>query len=215
MDNAQMEDLYSSAERLNNYQIFIDDTAALKIQEFKTKARIMVRKHNVGIIFVDYLQLMKDPTKKLREQEISSISSQLKEIAKELQIPVIALSQLNREFGKSNTAVREPQLSDLRESGAIEQDADMVMFLFKPSDGEIEADAQLKEIFYCKIEKFRNGTAPIKFVGKFKKDTQRHTWLKVVDGQFNPISNDWNPGNLKPVNSIDFTQPKRTEEPPF
>jgi len=194
LNDWQMGEIYKGAEKLNNCEIMIDDTAALKIQEFKTKARIMKRKHNVGLIVIDYLQLMKDPTKKMREQEISSISSQLKEVAKELEIPVIALSQLNREFGKAGTAGREPQLSDIRESGAIEQDADLVMFLFKPSREEIEQDKELENIFYNKIEKFRNGTAPVKFIGNFAKETQTHEWLKVVDGKtLSPIGNDWTP----------------------
>lgn len=203
VDNQQMDNLYRSADRLNKIEIYIDDTAALKIQEFKTKARIMVRKHNVGIIVIDYLQLMKDPTKKLREQEISSISSQLKEMAKELDIPIIALSQLSREYAKAGAAAREPQLSDLRESGAIEQDADIVLMLFKPSEESLAEDASLKEIFYTKIVKNRNGDAPVKFIGRFIKEIQSHPWLKTVDDEtLAPIGDKW-----KPV-PIDYTIPK-------
>lgn len=194
IDEQQMLNIYNTVERMSQLEILIDDTAALKIQEFRTKARIMVRKHHVGIIFVDYLQLMKDPNKKMREQEIASISSGLKEIAKELEIPIIALSQLNRDFGKPGTGVREPQLSDLRESGAIEQDADMVMMLFKPTDAEIEEDRELENIFYNKIVKFRNGTSPVKFIGKFAKEIQQHEWLKVIDGKtMLPLGGNWKP----------------------
>ncbi len=211
----QMEQIHRSSERLGNCEILIDDTAALKIQEFKTKARIMKRKHNVGLIVIDYLQLMKDPSKKMREQEISSISSQLKEIAKEIEIPIIALSQLNREFGKAGTAGREPQLSDIRESGAIEQDADLVMFLFKPSKEEIEQDKELENIFYNKIEKFRNGTAPVKFIGSFAKETQTHEWLNVIDGTGKPTGGNWKP--VAEVNQKPFSFPVKnhyeTEKP--
>lgn len=194
VDDLQMQHLYNSAKRFDKINFFIDDTAALKIQEFKTKARIMVRKHNVGIIIIDYLQLMKDPTKKMREQEISSISSQLKEMAKELDIPIVALSQLSREYAKAGSAAREPQLSDLRESGAIEQDADIVMFLFKPSDESVTDDSGLKEIIYAKIAKHRNGDAPVKFISKFVKETQSHPWLKTVDEEtLAPIGDNWKP----------------------
>lgn len=208
MDDWQLQKLYSTAEKLNECQILVDDTAALKIQEFKAKARIMVRKHNVGIIFIDYLQLMKDPSKKMREQEISSISSSLKEMAKELMIPIIALSQLSREFGKATGAEkRDPQLSDLRESGAIEQDADMVMFLSKPGDEQLKEDAGLNDIFYLKIAKFRNGTAPVKFLGKFVKETQSHEWLKIVDGNMQLVGEKWTP-----VTSNDYTQTKQQQQ---
>ncbi len=209
MDNAQMESLYKGAERLNDCHLFIDDTGALKIQEFKTKARILKRKHNVGLIIIDYLQLMKDPTKKMREQEISSISSTLKEMAKELEIPIIALSQLSREFGKLEKGHREPQLSDLRESGAIEQDADMVLFLYPPSESEMAEDASLRSIVYAKIEKFRNGTAPVKFISKFDKDTQNVNWIKCIDEKdLNPIGDTWgSPSNFRTV-ARDITEPK-------
>jgi len=203
----QMGEIYKGAENMNKCEILIDDTAALTIQEFKTKARVMKRKNNVGLIVIDYLQLMKDPTKKMREQEISSISSQLKQMAKELQIPVIALSQLNREFGKEGKPGREPQLSDIRESGAIEQDADIVMFLYKPSKEEIEEDRALADIFYNKIEKFRNGTAPVKFVGEFKKDSQTHGWLKIVDGSsLALIGEGWTPIATEKTPSTGATQ---------
>lgn len=203
LDHQQMRDVYDGVDRMNQLEFFIDDTPSLKIQEFQTKARIMVRKNNVGIIFVDYLQLMTNPNKKMREQEIASISSGLKQTAKELDIPIIALSQMTREFGKPGTGNREPQLSDLRESGAIEQDADMVMMMFKPTDAEIEEDRNLENIFYNKIVKFRNGTAPVKFIGKFEKNTQTHEWLKVVDGKtMMPVGGNWKPVPTEKTNEL-------------
>ena len=106
--------------------IFIDDTAALNIFELRAKCRRLKNKHNVGLIIIDYLQLMSGAGENRngnREQEISRISRDLKGLAKELQVPIIALSQLSREVEKRKEGAKIPQLSDLRESGAIEQDA--------------------------------------------------------------------------------------------
>lgn len=110
---------------------FIDDTAAISIFEFRAKARRMVNENGVQLIIVDYLQLMKGEGGN-REQEISSISAAIKQTAKELDIPIIALSQLSRQVENRPAGSKKPQLSDLRESGSIEQDADMVMFLYRP-----------------------------------------------------------------------------------
>jgi replicative DNA helicase len=119
------------AGRLARANIFIDDTAALGILELRAKARRLKAEHNAGLIIVDYLQLMQGPrTAENREKEISAISRSLKALAKELDIPVIALSQLSRAVeGRTD---KRPILSDLRESGAIEQDADVVMFVHRP-----------------------------------------------------------------------------------
>lgn len=120
-------------QRLERAPIFIDDSAALNIFEFRAKARRMVNKHNVGLIIIDYLQLMGGSMERPanREQEISHISRNLKALAKELNVPIIALSQLSRAVETRRDAVKMPQLSDLRESGAIEQDADMVLFIYR------------------------------------------------------------------------------------
>ncbi|MCH5216572.1 MAG: replicative DNA helicase [Muribaculaceae bacterium] len=113
--------------------LYVDETANLSILEFRTKARRLVREHNVKIIIIDYLQLMNASGMKFgsREQEVSMISRSLKQLAKELNIPIIALSQLNRSV-ENRTDGKRPQLSDLRESGAIEQDADIVCFIHRP-----------------------------------------------------------------------------------
>jgi len=113
--------------------IFIDDTPSLSIYDFRAKCRRLKAQHDIGIVIIDYLQLMTGPaeTKGNREQEVSTISRSLKAIAKELNIPIIALSQLNRSV-ETRTGSKRPQLSDLRESGAIEQDADMVLFIHRP-----------------------------------------------------------------------------------
>lgn len=123
--------LSRSVGRLAQAKIFIDDTPALGILELRAKARRMKAEHNVGLVIVDYLQLIQGPkSSESREREISMISRSLKALAKEINIPVLALSQLNRAVeGRSD---KRPVLSDLRESGAIEQDADVVLFVHRP-----------------------------------------------------------------------------------
>ncbi|SFE62593.1 replicative DNA helicase [Chitinophaga sp. CF118] len=142
--------------------IFFDDTPALTTFELRAKARRLVHNHGVGLIIIDYLQLMSvtEIAKGggLREQEISKISRDLKALAKELNIPVIALSQLSRDIEKRKDN-RGAMLSDLRESGAIEQDADMVMFLSRPDyqQESAEVDPALRNGIEIKIAKHRNG----------------------------------------------------------
>lgn len=138
--------------------IFFDDTPALTVFELRAKARRLVHNYGVGLIIIDYLQLMSGANSGNREQEISKISRDLKGLGKELNIPIIALSQLSRDVEKRKEG-RGPQLSDLRESGAIEQDADMVMFLSRP-DYQMEAtevDPSLRGNVDVKIAKHRNG----------------------------------------------------------
>ncbi|HEY9257541.1 replicative DNA helicase [Chitinophaga sp.] len=150
-------------ERLAKAPIFIDDTPALNIFELRAKCRRLVHNHGVGVIIIDYLQLMSgssDGKGSNREQEISKISRDLKGLAKELQVPIIALSQLSRDVEKRKDGNKMPQLSDLRESGAIEQDADMVMFLYRPEYYEIntnEMGESNKGETHVRIAKHRNG----------------------------------------------------------
>lgn len=136
MDDAMMNGLYTKGlQPLSSTKLFIDDTPALNVFELRGKLRRLKRKHNIGIAFIDYLQLMSgvnDGERRNREQEISFISRSLKGVAKELNIPIIALSQLNRSTETRKGDNKMPQLSDLRESGAIEQDADMVMAMYRP-----------------------------------------------------------------------------------
>jgi replicative DNA helicase len=121
--------LVNAAGEISEAPIYIDDTPAISILELKSKARRLKAEKNVGLIVVDYLQLMQGKNAENRQQEISEISRSLKALAKELSVPVIALSQLNRSL-ESRTDKR-PQLADLRESGAIEQDADVILFLYR------------------------------------------------------------------------------------
>lgn len=133
--------LSSKLDKMKDFPLYIEDEAGMDIHDIISKARIYKRKHNIKIIFVDYLQLIRDRTKQNnREQEIASIARNLKLIAKELQIPVIALSQLSRAV--ETRTDKRPKLSDLRESGAIEQDADIVTFLYRHEyyhpDGDLD-----------------------------------------------------------------------------
>jgi replicative DNA helicase len=124
--------LQNAAAQLHEAPIFIDDTAAIGILEMRAKARRLVSETPLGLIVIDYLQLIRGPqSAENRQQEISSISRSLKALAKELQVPVIALSQLSRAV-ETRGGSKRPMLSDLRESGAIEQDADVVLFVYRP-----------------------------------------------------------------------------------
>ena len=157
--------------------IYIDDTPALSIRELRTKCRRLRSQKDVQLIIVDYLQLMSGNTDGRggnREQEIASISRALKGIAKELNVPVLALSQLSRSV-ETRGGDKKPQLSDLRESGSIEQDADMVIFLYRPEYYGLDQDAEgnptqgMGEVI---IAKHRNGsleTVQLKFIGRFTK----------------------------------------------
>jgi replicative DNA helicase len=165
LEEHEMKQLYAKGiQRLAQAPIFIDDSAALNIFELRAKCRRLKNKHNVGLILIDYLQLMSgtgDNRNGNREQEISKISRDLKGLAKELQVPIIALSQLSREVEKRKEGNKMPQLSDLRESGAIEQDADMVMFLYRPEYYDINANEfgeSNKGETHVRIAKHRNGS---------------------------------------------------------
>jgi replicative DNA helicase len=148
-----------AAGRLARANMFIDDSASLGILELRAKARRLKAEHNIGLIIVDYLQLMQGPrTAENREKEISAISRSLKALAKELAIPVVALSQLSRAVeGRTD---KRPILSDLRESGAIEQDADVVMFVHRPEmfvDPKSERAAEVQGRAEIIVGKQRNG----------------------------------------------------------
>lgn len=174
----EWQQLNSKIARLNEAPIFIDDTPALSIFELRSKCRRLKEQNNIEMIVIDYLQLMRgDDTNNKngnREQEVSYISRSLKALAKELDVPVIALAQLSRASEKRGTAA-VPILSDLRESGSIEQDADMVMFLFRAEYykiTEFEDGSSTHGIAELHIAKNRNGaldTVRMRFVHDFTK----------------------------------------------
>jgi replicative DNA helicase len=193
--NGRLEDwewvqLEEKIEGLTNAPIYIDDTPALSIFELRAKIRRLKSQYKIDIIMIDYLQLMRGSDKSgNREQEVSTISRSLKAMAKEFNVPVITLSQLNRSV-ESRGGDKKPQLSDLRESGAIEQDADMVLFIHRPEyyglteTAEGESTAGLAELI---IAKHRNGeTGTVKL--KFKKEyTEFSDWDSfVLDDDFVP-----------------------------
>lgn len=158
----EIANIRSTTAELSKAKLLIDDTASLSIMEFTAKARRMKQKYNIGLIIVDYLQLMTGNGEKSREQEISNISRNLKKVAKDLNIPIIALSQLSR--GVESRADKRPMLSDLRESGAIEQDADMVIFLHRPEYYGITTDAKGESLIgLCEaiISKNRKGITTV------------------------------------------------------
>jgi|TARA_B110001454_G_scaffold210249_1_gene224576 replicative DNA helicase len=177
LQDFEMVQLHEKIKQLSEALIYIDDTPALTIFELRAKARRLVKNHNVGIIIIDYLQLMSaGGNAGNREQEISTISRSLKGIAKELKIPVIALSQVNRGVeNRTGTGSKRPMLSDLRESGAIEQDADIVTFIYRPEyykiyewDNGDDSRSQAEII----IAKHRNGALEnvrLKFTAEFAK----------------------------------------------
>ena len=134
LSRQEWEQLNSRVRSLFSAPLYVDDSPSLSILELRTKARRLVKEHGVKIIIIDYLQLMNATGMKFgsREQEVSMISRSLKQLAKELNIPVIALSQLSRKVEERNDGNKRPQLSDLRETGAIEQDADIVCFIHRP-----------------------------------------------------------------------------------
>jgi replicative DNA helicase len=195
----EWKQLNTKVKGLEDAPIYIDDTPALSIFELRAKCRRLKEQHNIQLIVVDYIQLMRagDNTGN-REQEISTISRSLKALAKELNVPVLVLSQLNRSV-ETRGGLKRPQLSDLRESGAIEQDADMVIFIYRPEyydmlEGEDGEDLRGKgEII---IAKHRNGSLDsvfLKFIGKYIKFTDIY-------------SNEMDPGaGMSPDGSFDNT----------
>jgi replicative DNA helicase len=200
--------------RQNAIKMFIDDTPALSVPQLRSKLRRLIKKHNVGLVVIDYLQLMKGDTKRNgnREQEISQISRDLKVVAKELKIPIIALSQLNRDIEKR--ANKEPQLSDLRESGAIEQDADLIIFLYRPSEEAIKEDWTLKNVVMASIKKHRNGNT-FDAALEFKKEIQLFSQPTDFEKKEEPKNPD-NPsagisGNYQPSRQL----PKEKDDLPF
>ena len=196
LENYEYEQLLSKGiKKLEIAPIFIDDTAAVNIFEFRAKARRLVNKHNVGLIIIDYLQLMSGTGDRgsNREQEISNISRNLKALAKELNVPIIALSQLSRAV-ETRKESKMPQLSDLRESGAIEQDADMVMFIYRPEYYEVMSNENGESTHgetHIRIAKHRNGSLEtIKL--RAKLDIQKfEEW--DGDGGIPGLGNNWKP----------------------
>jgi len=207
MENHEWKQIDSTIQNLVKAPLYIDDTPALSIFEFRSKARRLAAAHDIKLIVVDYLQLMTGPPEMrgLREQEVSAVSRLLKAVAKELNIPVIALSQLNRAV-ETRGGNKRPQLSDLRESGAIEQDADLVLFIHRPEAYGITEDEQglsLRGIAEIIIAKHRNGsTADVQLA--FKKHQARFAALDDSD-----LIQSALPNNVSTTNTTTITRPSK------
>ncbi len=177
MSDDEWKRLHDAVNTLSDMPIYIDDTPGINIFELRAKCRRLKKNHDISMIVIDYLQLMSAGVKSggNREQEISSISRALKGLAKELDVPVIALSQLSRAV-ETRGGDKKPVLSDLRESGAIEQDADIVTFIYRPGYYEMENDFEtpkdLAEIILAKHRNGALGTVELKFVNNYVKFTE-------------------------------------------
>ncbi len=171
LQQTDWEQLHFSLKPLSKAPIYIDDTPSISINEFRTKAKRLVKSKGVRFIVVDYLQLMQGPPDLrggMREQEVAAISRSLKATAKELEIPIMALSQLSRNAVQRGNSNNKPMLSDLRESGSIEQDADIVMFVHRPDAvglGDTVEDKEYTEIIIAKNRNGQIGTIPMRFKG--------------------------------------------------
>jgi replicative DNA helicase len=165
------QNLAQAAGLLSDLPIFIDDTPGLTIMELRAKARRIMSESGLGMIIIDYLQLMRSGTKvDSREQEISEISRSLKGLAKEMGIPIMALSQLNRGVESRGNKDKRPQLSDLRESGAIEQDADTIWFVYRDEVYNKESTEQgIAEIIVGKQRAGATGTAKVRFFNQYTR----------------------------------------------
>ena len=167
LEDKDWENIARASGPLAAAKIFIDDTAGVSVMEMRSKCRRIKMEHGIDLILIDYLQLMSGSGES-RQQEVSEISRSIKAIAKEMQCPVIALSQLSR--APEQRADHRPMLSDLRESGSIEQDADLVMFLYR--DEYYNKETEEKNIGECIVAKQRNGpvgTVKLAWLGQFSK----------------------------------------------
>ena len=216
--------------------IYVDDTPSLSVFELRSKARRLVKEHNVQCLIIDYLQLMNASGMSFgsREQEVSIISRSLKGLAKELDIPIIALSQLNRGVeGRTGLEGKRPQLSDLRESGAIEQDADMVCFIHRPEYYHLTEDAEgnsligIAEIIIAKHRNGATGDVQLKFKNTYAKfmnkddrdkdDNPFNSGYQVISSKMNEGGADFynNPASLTPQTSNPLQGSGRNDDVPF
>ena len=222
LENYEWEQLDFKIKDLYDAPIYVDDTPSLSVFELRTKARRLVREHGIKIIIIDYLQLMNASGMNFgsREQEVSTISRSLKGLAKELNIPIIALSQLNRGVeSRQGAEGKRPQLADLRESGAIEQDADMVCFIHRPEYYKITEDERgnslvgLAEIIIAKHRNGAVGDVRLRFKSEFAK------FMNIDDDVpvrvFSSKNQDEQMGGMPPIPpaGADFLAPGNNEVP--
>lgn len=211
MTESEWEQLHMKIGALAKAPFYIDDTPGLPVMEFRTKVKRLVKSKNVGLVIVDYLQLMQGPSelRGMREQEVAAVSRTLKATAKEMDIPIIALSQLSRQAVHRTGGSGKPQLNDLRESGSIEQDADMVLFVHRPdyvglsqNNGDIEETELI-------IAKHRNGEiGSIKM--KFRSNLVR--FVEVDDDLINYYSKN---DEYMTMNPMDISMNSNHSYSPF
>ncbi len=212
---------------LTDAPLYIDDTPALTIFELRAKCRRLKAKHNIELVIIDYLQLMSGSSdgKGNREQEISNISRSMKSLAKELGVPIIALSQLSRAV-ETRAGSKRPILSDLRESGAIEQDADMVLFIYRPEYYQIHQDEEgnsterMAELIVAKHRNGALGTVKLTFMNELAKFTDYEPIPYLPNNTSFRPSGNFEPNNDEPSSNF-MTRPSRMndinddDEPPF
>lgn len=210
--------LVESIGTLQTSNLIIDDTPALTVFDLRAKCRRLKHKYDIQMIIVDYLQLMRggnDVSGKggNREQEISTISRSLKALAKELNVPIIALSQLNRSV-ETRGGNRRPMLSDLRESGSIEQDADMVLFLYRPEYYGLDTfedqtpSAGLAEIMFAKNRHGSTGDVRVRFISQFTKFTD-------VDQTYGGADDSFTDTAIRPNQSFDILESSMNDDSPL
>ncbi len=204
----EWQQLHSKIGKLSEAPLLIDDTPALNIFEFRAKCRRLKSQYDIQMIIIDYLQLMHGKAEGMggggnREQEIGSISRALKSVAKELEVPVLALSQLSRAVeSRPGQNGKRPMLSDLRESGSIEQDADLVLFLYRPEyygiteDENGRSNAGVGEVIIGKNRHGETGIVPLRFIGKYVKFVD-------LEDNFLPPSSFSSDSSLVPSESFD------------
>jgi len=218
LENYEWEQLEYKIKDLENAPVFVDDTPAISIFEFRAKCRRLKQKYDIQAVVIDYLQLMTGSRESgSREQEVSNISRSLKSVAKELDIPIIALSQLNRSV-EMRSGSKRPQLSDLRESGAIEQDADLVIFIHRPEYYGLDVDEEgnsLKGIAEIIVAKHRNGPTGdvhLKFIREYAKFVDLDDQLAYIEDDGN---GDSQATFQSKMNHDDIAGNEGFEEPPF
>jgi len=226
----EWQQLHSKIGRLNEAPLFIDDTPNLDIFDLKEKCRRLKEENDIELVIVDYLQLLRDRKSKNcavnREQEIGNIVRELKSIARELSITILAISQLSRALeSRPGINAKRPMLIDLRESGSIEQDADVVLFLYRPEYYGITEDEQgrsqvgVAEIIIAKQRNGETGFMPLKFLGKFVKFLDMEDDLNAPSNSFAAAfgmypSQDFEKQSnviIRPVEMDDYSN----DDPPF
>lgn len=225
LERHEWEQLNSRIRKLAEAPIFIDDTAALSVFDLRAKCRRLKLEHDVQLIIIDYIQLMTiggESKYGTREQEVSNISRALKNIAKELNVPIIALSQLNRQV-ETRSGAKKPQLSDLRDSGAIEQDADVVMFIYRPEKHGFTEDEQgnsttgQAEIIVAKHRNGPTGEVAIRFVEHLAKfvDSDYSDSLLPLSNTSTDDNDSFSPGITNLTRSSKMNSSENDNEEPF